>query len=71
MHNPHADSNKRGSGQYYDLTEEASKRPEGEEATTALRMAENDDVNEENGAGPVNRPDDTFVDNKVPTLDDR
>lgn len=55
---------------HYDMTEESSKRP-GEDATTAARMAENDDENEENSHGPVDSPNDEWAENKVATsLDD-
>ncbi|HEU4473070.1 MAG TPA: hypothetical protein VFR58_18390 [Flavisolibacter sp.] len=48
----------------YDLSEEASKRPEGEKATIEARQAESDDV----GAGPVDRPEgDSAAENRVST----
>jgi hypothetical protein len=51
--------------QPFDLSEEASKRRQGEEATTVARQAENDDVNEEKNTGLVNLPNDEQLDNEV------
>ncbi len=57
---------------HFDLSEESSKRPEGEAATIAARQSESDDLNEETGRGPVDSPDDSFFgENKLSTsLDD-
>lgn len=52
---------------YYDLTEEASKRPGGEEATRQARIAENDDA----GQGTITGTNTHYTENKVATsLDD-
>lgn len=53
------------SPKHFDLTEESSKRKEGERATIAARQTENDDANEEINAGSVNSPDDKNVENEV------
>lgn len=53
------------SPEHFDLTEESSKRKEGERATIAARQTENDDANEEINAGSVNSPDDKNVENEV------
>ena len=50
-------------GEHFDLTEESSKRPGGEEATTEARKAENDDV----VMGNISKPDDDAVENRVST----
>ncbi len=61
----------RTSKDYYDLTEEASKRPGSEEATVAARQAESDDIHEETTQGPVDRPEgDNWGENKVAVSDD-
>lgn len=52
------------SQKYFDLSEEASKRP-GNERTTVARQAESDDVKEESNTGPVNSPDDKTTENEV------
>ena len=49
----------------YDLTEEASKRPGDEEASSIARQIEGDDINEETNSGQVNAPDDDDVENEV------
>jgi len=49
----------------FDLTEESSQRPGGEEASSVARQVESDDANEESNAGPVNSPDDKDVENEV------
>jgi hypothetical protein len=55
---------------HFDLSEEGSRRGS-EQATTAARQAESDDINEELGTGPVNNNNDEWVENKVATsLDD-
>ena len=51
--------------QHFDLSEEASKCPGGEEATVAARQAENDDLNEDTNNGPANAPNDQDVENEV------
>ena len=43
----------KSSKDYYDLTEEASKRPGGEEATIAARQAESDDIHAETTSSRV------------------
>ena len=56
---------------HFDLSEESSKRPEGEAATVAARQSESDDINEESGLGPVDGPGDSYGENRVSTsLDD-
>jgi len=49
----------------FDLTEESSQRPGGEEATSVARQVESDDANEESNTGPVNTPDDQDVEDEV------
>jgi hypothetical protein len=56
---------KANSQKNFDLTEEASKRQGGEEASSVARQLESDDVNEETAAGSVNSPDDNDVENEV------
>jgi hypothetical protein len=55
------------SNKNFDLTEEASKRPGSDGASSAARAAESDDVNEERNTGPVNSPNDKDVENEVAT----
>lgn len=58
---------------HYDLSEVASRRPEGTAATNEARQQESDDINGEAGNGQVDRPHDSglFGSNKMPTsLDD-
>lgn len=64
-------SNK-GSADYYDMTEESSKRPQRHGGTQEARQVESDDLNEENTQGPISTPkDDNWGNNKVTTsLDD-
>lgn len=53
---------------HYDLTEEASKRPESSDATTIARQVENDDINEETNIGSFNSPDRDFTgENRIAT----
>lgn len=52
----------------FDLSEEASKRPEGDDATGIARQVESDDLNEETGRGAVDSPGGgLFGNNKVST----
>jgi hypothetical protein len=54
---------------HYDLSEESSKRSEGEGATQVSRQIESDDLNEETAGGQVDRPHESglFGSNKLPT----
>jgi hypothetical protein len=49
------------------LSEEARKRPGGEQSTIAARQAETDDLNEEAKSGPANSPNDKDVENDLCT----
>ena len=61
----------KSSKDYYDMTEEASKRPDGEEANVAARQAESDDINEETTQSRVDGPKgDSWGENKVAVSDD-
>ncbi len=69
--NPSSDRDEKSSKEYYDMTEDASRRPGGEDATKAARNAESDDANEETNLGTVDQQDDDWTENKVSTsLDD-
>jgi hypothetical protein len=60
-----ASKDNRHGGKHFDLTEEASKRDGGEEATIAARQVESDDVNEETNTGAVNLPDREDAEDRV------
>lgn len=73
MEEPHKNIEQEKKTPHYDLTEESSKRTEGEGATQVSRQIASDDLNEEAGRGQVDRPHDSglFGSNKLPTsLDD-
>ena len=68
---PPGGENRPGTKPYYDLTEEASKRPGGEEATDAAREAETlDDFNGENNNVLSKPQGDDWAENKVAVSDD-
>ena len=63
QNHPPGGPNRPGTKPYYDLTEEGSKRPGGEEATSAAREAENNN-------GPNKTQGDEWAENKVAVSDD-
>ena len=67
--NKNPEGSNKGSADYYDMSEEASKRLGG---TQQARQSESDDLNEETTQGPVSSPEgDHWGENKVATsLDD-
>ncbi len=52
---------------HYDLSEESSKRPEGEEATIAARQAESDDLGDGSGGDTTSSSGGFFGESRVST----
>jgi hypothetical protein len=65
--NNNPEGSNKSSADYYDMTEEASKRPQ-QGGTQEARQSESDDLNEEASQGPVSSPSgDSWAENKVST----
>jgi hypothetical protein len=66
--NSNPEGGNKGSANYYDMTEEASKKSPQTGGTQELRQAESDDLNEEATQGPISTPSgDNWGENKVST----
>ena len=66
--NDNPEGSKKGADEYYDMTEEASKRPQHNSSTEQARQLESDDINEESIQGPISTPNgDKWDNNKVST----
>ena len=66
--NSNPEGSNKGSADYYDMSEDTSKRPYPNDGTQEVRHAENDDINEERTQGPVDTPaGDDWAENKVST----
>ncbi|HYH14102.1 MAG TPA: hypothetical protein VD794_02715 [Flavisolibacter sp.] len=70
--NTNPEGSDKGAADYYDMTEDASKRPQQSSGAQQSRQAESDDLNEETTQGSISSPSgDNWSENKVSTsLDD-